>query len=94
VTNVDDSHRLVHDYKQNSIGSAIAGAKQQLTDWHVEVGAFWRERAALGKAGERLDARACAHAPLSRGTRRTVLNVAIYAPQIGLGFRRDRDAIT
>ncbi len=55
MTNVDDSYRLIHDYKQNSIGSAIAGAKQHLTDWHVEVGAFRREGTAFRKVGERID---------------------------------------
>ena len=93
MTNVDDSYRLIHDYKQNSIGSAIAGAKQQLTDWHVEVGAFRGWRTALGRVGERLDARACANTPLSRGSRSTVPKVTIYVPKVSLGFRRDYDAI-
>jgi hypothetical protein len=31
VTNVDHSYRFIRDYEQNSIGSAIAGAKQHLT---------------------------------------------------------------
>jgi len=94
VTNVDDSYRLIHDYKQNSIGSAIAGAKQHLMDRHVEVGAFGRKGTTLGKVGERLDIRACANTPLSRGSRSTAPNVTIYVPKIGFGFRRDNDAIT
>jgi len=36
---------------------AIAGAKQHLTDWHVEVGAFRRERTSVPENGERLDTR-------------------------------------
>ena len=91
---MDDSYRLIHDYKQNSIGSAIAGAKQHLADWHVEVDAFRCEGTALGKMGERLDTCACANAPLSGGPRSTVPNVTIYVPKIGLGLRRDNDAIT
>jgi len=93
VTNVDDSYGPVYDYKQNSIGSAIGGAKQHLTDGHVEVGAFRREGTTFGKVGERLDTGACANAPLSRGSRSTIPNVTIYVPKIGLGFRRDYDAI-
>ena len=94
MTNVDDSYRLIHDYEQNSIGSAIAGAEQHLTDWHVEMSAFRREGTAFGRVGERLDTRACANAPLSRGSGSAVPNVAIYVPKIGLGFRRDQNAIT
>jgi hypothetical protein len=94
VTNVDDSYRLIHDHIENSIGSAIAGAKQHLTDWHVEMGTFRREGTAFRKVGERLDTRACANAPLSRGSRSAVPNVTIYAPKIGFGFRCDNDAIT
>jgi hypothetical protein len=93
VTDVDDLYRLIHDDKQNSIGSAVAGTKQHLPDWHVKVGAFRREGTAFRKAGERLDAVACADAPLSRRSRSTVPNVTIYVPKIGLGFRRDNDAI-
>jgi hypothetical protein len=93
VTNVDQSHRPVHEYKQNSIGSTIGGAKQHLTDGHVEVGAFRREGTAFGKVGERLDTGACADTPLSRGSRSMVPNVTIYVPKIGLDFRRDYDAI-
>jgi hypothetical protein len=93
VTNVDDSHRLIHDYEQNSIDSAVACAKQHLTDRHVEVGAFRREGTAFGKVGERLDTRARPNAPLSRGSRNTVPKVTIYVPKIGLGFWRNDDAI-
>jgi hypothetical protein len=93
VTNVDDSYRLIHDYKQNPTGSAIAGAKEHLTDGHVEVGAFGREGTAFGKVGERLDTRARANVPLSRGSRSTVPKVAIYVPKISLGFWRNDDAI-
>ena len=93
MTNVDDSYRLIYDYKKNSIGSAIAGAKEHLTDWHVEVDAFRREGTAFRKVGERLDTRACANAPLNRGSRSTVPNITIYVPKIGLSFRSDNDAI-
>ena len=94
MTNVDDLYRLIYDHKQNSIGSTIADAKQHLTDWHVEVDAFRREGTTFRKVGERLDTRACADTPLSGGSRSTVPNVTIYVPKIGLGFRRDNDAIT
>jgi hypothetical protein len=94
VTNVDHSYRFIRDYEQNSIGSAIAGAKQHLTDRHVEVGAFRRERTAFGKVGERFDTCPCAKTPPSRGLRGTFPNVTIYVPKIGLGFWRDHDAIT
>jgi len=94
MTNMDHPYRLIHDYKQHSIGSAIAGAKQHLTDWHVEVRAFGRERTAFGKMGKRFDTRARAHAPLSGGSGSTVPNVTIYLSKISFGFRRDLDAIT
>ena len=94
MTNVDDPYRLIHDHKQNAIGSAIAGAKQHLADWYVEVDAFRREGTAFREVRERLDTSTCTNAPLSRGSRSTVPNVTIYVPKIGLGFRRDNDAIT
>jgi hypothetical protein len=94
VADVDDSYGLIHDYKQNSVGSTIAFAKQHLMDRYVEVGAFGREGTAFGRVGERLDTCACANAPLSHGSRSTVPKVTIYVPEIGLGFRRDDDAIT
>jgi hypothetical protein len=94
VTAVDDSYRPVHDYKQNSIGSAIAGAEQHLTDWYVEVDGFRRWRTALRRAGEGLDTLPCANAPLGRRSRSTVPNITIYVAKIGFGFRRDNDAIT
>ena len=65
MTNMENPHPLIHDYEQNSIGSAIAGAKQHLADRHVEVGAFRREWTALRKVGECLDTRPCAGTPLS-----------------------------
>jgi hypothetical protein len=94
VTNVDDAHGPIDNYKQNPISSAIAGTKQHLTDWRVEVRAFRREGTAFRKVGERFDTGACANAPLGRGSRSTVPNVTIDVPKIGLGLRRDHDAIT
>ncbi len=93
VTNVDDLYRLLYDHKQNSIGSAVAGAQQHLTDGQVEVGTFGREGTALGKVEEGLDTGACAGAPLSRGSRSTAPNVTIYVPKIGLSFGCDHYAI-
>jgi hypothetical protein len=52
---MEDLNGLIYDYKQNSIGSAIAGAEQHLTDGHVEVGAFRGEWTAFGEVRERLD---------------------------------------
>jgi len=91
---MDDSYGLLYDYEQNSIGSAIAGAQQHLTDGHVEVSAFRGEGTAFGKVAKRLNTGACANAPLSRGSRSTVPNVTVDVAKISLGFRRDYDAIT
>lgn len=93
MTNVDHPHRPVHDYKQNSIGSAIAGADQQLTDWLVEVNAFRRTRTALGKLGERFDTCPRANDPPNRCAGSAISNIKIYVPKIGLGLRCDDDAV-
>ncbi len=94
MTNVDNLDRLIYDYKQNSIGSAIAGAEQHLPVWQAEVGAFGGEGTAFGKEGKRLDSGTRGNAPLSRGSRSTVPNVTIDLAKINLGFWRDHDAIT
>jgi len=94
VANVYHPHRLVDDYEQNSVSSAIAGADEHLPDGDVEMGAFWRQRIALGESGERFDTCAGANAPPGGRLRSTVPNVTIYVPKVGLGFRRDDDAIT
>jgi hypothetical protein len=93
VTNVYHPHRPVHDYKQNSIGSAIAGADQQLTDWLLEMNAFRRMRTALGKLGERFDTRPRANDPPRGRSGSAISNITIYVPKIGLGLRCDDDAV-